>query len=121
MKKILVVDDCPVVLKVMDEMLTGLNYEVTTSHDGQDAVEKVEAASYNMIIVDMNMPRLNGIEFTKRAKQMPNCKFVPIVMLSSENDEEKISAAKQVGISTFLRKPVKESQLSTILNLVLGA
>ena len=121
MKKILVVDDCPVVLKMMDEMLTGLNYEVTTSHDGQDAVEKVEAASYNMIIVDMNMPRLNGIEFTKRAKQMPNCKFVPIVMLSSENDEEKISAAKQVGISTFLRKPVKESQLSTILNLELGA
>jgi CheY-like chemotaxis protein len=45
MKKILVVDDCPVVLKMMDEMLTGLNYEVTTSHDGQDAVEKVEAAS----------------------------------------------------------------------------
>ena len=121
MKKILVVDDCQVVLSMMDEMLTGLNYEVTTATDGLDACEKVEADNYNMIIVDLNMPRLNGVEFTKRAKQMPNCKFVPIVMLSAEEDEKKISEAKQVGISTFLRKPVNESQLSTILNVVLGA
>ena len=121
MKKILVVDDCQVVLTMMDEMLTCLNYEVTTAIDGLDACEKLEDDSYNMIIVDLNMPRMNGVEFTKRAKQMPNCKFVPIVMLSAEDDEEKISEAKQVGISTFLRKPVSESQLGTILNVVLGA
>jgi AmiR/NasT family two-component response regulator len=52
---------------------------------------------------------------------MPNCKFVPIVMLSSEEDAGKIAEAKRVGISTFLRKPVKEVQLKTILQVVLGA
>ena len=121
MKKILVVDDCQVVLNMMVDMLTGLNYEVATAVDGLDACKKLESERYDMIIVDLNMPNMNGIEFTKQAKQMPNCKFVPIVMLSGEDDEEKIAEAKQVGISTFVRKPVSERQLGPILNVVLGA
>jgi len=55
------------------------------------------------------------------AKKRPNCKFVPIVMLSSEEDEAKIAEAKQVVISTFLRKPVKELQLKIILQVDLGS
>jgi two-component system chemotaxis response regulator CheY len=54
------------------------------------------------------MPAMDGITFVQTAKQMLNCKFVPIIMLSSEEDEAKIAEAKQVGIFTFLRKPVKE-------------
>ena len=67
------------------------------------------------------MPVMDGIDFARQAKQSPNCKFVPIVMLSSEADETKIHQAKQVGISTFLRKPIKEGQLQMILKVVLGA
>jgi two-component system chemotaxis response regulator CheY len=120
-KKILVIDDSPVVLSMLDDMLTALNYEVTCAGNGLDGCGLIEANKYNMIITDLNMPGMDGVEFTKSAKQMQNCKFVPIVMLSGEHDEAKIAEAKSVGISTFLKKPVKENQLKTILQVVLGS
>ncbi len=120
-KKILVVDDSPSVLAILEDMLVDLGYEVTTAGDGKQACQLAEATRYDLIITDLTMPVMDGIAFVETAKKMPNCKFVPIVMLSSEDDEEKIAMAKKVGISTFLRKPIKEAQLKTILQIVLGS
>lgn len=74
-----------------------------------------------MIITDLNMPRMDGIEFVQQVKLLPNCKFVPIVMLSCESNDAKIAQAKQMGVSTFLSKPIKEAQLKTILQVVVGS
>lgn len=120
-KKILIVDDSPSVLAVLEDMLDDLGYEVATAIDGKKACQLLETVRYDLIITDLTMPVMDGIVFAQTAKQMPNCKFVPIVMLSSEDDEAKIAEAKKVGISTFLRKPVKEMQLKTILQVVLGS
>ena len=117
MKKILVLDDSPFLLTVIGDMLRNLNYDVTTVDNGKVACEKVESSRYDMIITDMNMPVMDGLEFTKRVKKYPNCKFVPIVMLSSEDNDEKISIAKKIGVSTFLKKPLNEKQLKTILQV----
>jgi len=120
-KKILIVDDSPSVLAILEDMLEELGYAVVTAGNGQQACQLLETNRYDMIITDLTMPVMDGIVFVQAAKQMPNCKFVPIVMLSSEEDEVKIAEAKKVGISTFLRKPVKEVQLKTILRVVLGS
>lgn len=120
-KKILIVDDSPSVLAVLEDMLEELGYAVASATDGKKACQMIELERFDLIITDLTMPVMDGIAFVQTAKKMPNCKFVPIVMLSSEEDEEKIAAAKQVGISTFLRKPVKEVQLKTILQVVLGS
>ena len=120
-KKIMIVDDSPSVLAILDDMLVDLGYEVTTADNGQQGCQLLETNRYDLIITDLTMPVMDGIIFVQTAKKMPNCKFVPIVMLSSEEDEAKIAEAKQVGISTFLRKPVKEVQLKTILQVVLGS
>jgi two-component system chemotaxis response regulator CheY len=120
-KKILIVDDSPSVLAVLEDMLDDLGYEVTAASNGQQACNLLETIRYDLIITDLSMPVMDGIVFAQTAKQMPNCKFVPIVMLSSEEDAVKIAEAKRVGISTFLRKPVKEVQLKTILQVVLGS
>ena len=120
-KKILIVDDSPSVLAILEDMLADLGYEVTAAGNGKQACQFLETNRYDLIITDLTMPVMDGIVFVKTAKQMPNCKFVPIVMLSSEEDEGKIAEAKKVGISTFLRKPVKEIQLKTILKVVLGS
>ena len=120
-KKIMIVDDSPSVLAILDDMLVDLGYEVTTADNGQQGCQLLENNRYDLIITDLTMPVMDGITFVQTAKQMPNGKFVPIVMLSSEEDEAKIAEAKQVGISTFLRKPVKEVQLKTILQVVLGS
>lgn len=119
-KKILILDDSPVVLSMLDDMLANLNYDVTPAENGIDACRQIEAQKFNLIITDLNMPGMDGIEFTRQAKQLPNCKFVPILMLSSENDVSRIDKARQMGISTFLRKPIKEGQLKTILQVILG-
>lgn len=120
-KKILIVDDSPSVLAILVDMLEDLGYEVATANDGKQACQLLETSRYDLIITDLTMPVMDGIVFAQTAKQMANCKFVPIVMLSSEEDETKIAEAKKVGISTFLRKPIKEMQLKTILKVVLGS
>ena len=120
-KKILIVDDSPSVLAILEDMLAELGYDVAAASDGQQACQLLETNRYDLIITDLTMPVMDGIAFAQTAKQMPNCKFVPIVMLSSEEDETKIAQAKKVGISTFLRKPIKEIQLQTILKVVLGS
>ncbi len=120
-KKILIVDDSPSVLAVLEDMLDDLGYEVTAASNGKQACQLLETNRYDLIITDLTMPVMDGIVFAQTAKQMANCKFVPIVMLSSEEDAGKIAEAKRVGISTFLRKPVKEVQLKTILQVVLGS
>ena len=120
-KTILIVDDSPSVLAILEDMLDGLGYGVTSVSNGKQACELLEINRYDLIITDLTMPVMDGIVFAQTAKQMPNCKFVPIVMLSSVEDEAKIAEAKRVGISTFLRKPIKELQLKTILQVVLGS
>jgi len=120
-KRILVVDDSPVVRAMMEDFLDDLNYEVSTAADGLEACRKVGENTYSLIITDLNMPGMDGIMFAQQAKQMPNCRFVPIVMLSSETDGTRITEAKKLGISTFLPKPVRENQLKSILQITLGA
>ena len=120
-KHILIVDDSPVVLAMLEDSLAGMGYRVTAAGNGKDALRQVETTKFDLIITDLSMPVMDGISFVKAAKQLPNCKFVPIVFLSSEEDEAKISEAKKAGASTFLRKPFKENQLRTILQVVLGA
>ena len=73
-----------------------------------------------MIISDMSMPVMDGLEFTRQIKKYPSCKFVPVVMLSSEKNKDKISETRKVGISTFLSKPLNEKQLKTILQITLN-
>jgi two-component system chemotaxis response regulator CheY len=120
-KKILIVDDSPVVLAMLEDALVGMGYDVTAAGNGQDGLRKIEASKFDLIITDLSMPVMDGIAFVKAAKQLPNCKFVPVVFLSSEEDETKITEAKRAGASTFLRKPFKENQLATILKVVIGA
>jgi len=119
-KKILVVEDSMFMRKVLCDLLREFNYDVTTADNGIDACKHVESTKYDMIITDLNMPVMDGLEFTKKAKLIPNCKFVPIVMLSGDDDDEKIARAKEIGVSTFLCKPVKEGQLKAILQITLG-
>ena len=82
-KTILIVDDSPSVLAVLEDMLEELGYDVATASDGKQACQLLEANRYDLIITDLTMPVMDGIVFAQTAKQMPNCKFVPIVMAST--------------------------------------
>lgn len=119
-KKILLVDDSPLILQLMTDMLDEFDHEVTALTCALQACERVESTKFDMIITDLNMPNMDGIEFARRAKQLPACKFTPIVMVSCEGNEERIAEAKQMGISTFLSKPVKDTHLKGMIQMTLG-
>ena len=106
---------------MLEDSLAGMGYAVTAAASGRDGLKQIEAVKFDLIITDLSMPVMDGIAFLKAAKLLPNCKFVPVVFLSAEEDAAKISEAKQAGASTFLRKPFKENQLRTILQVVLGS
>ncbi len=120
-KEILLVDDSPLCLSMLSDMLVEFEHEVTALTSALQALEKVsDGHQFDMIITDLNMPNMDGIEFVRRARQIPSCRFTPIVMVSSEGDEAKIVEAKQMGIATFLHKPVRESRLKGLIQLTLG-
>lgn len=120
MKKILIVDDSPFMLKVTEDMLTRSGYDVSTAKDGQEACSEVQSNKFDMIITDMNMPVMDGLELTQKVRTFPGCRFLPVLMVSGEGDEEKKTQAKKLGVSTFLSKPLDENKLKSILHIVLS-
>jgi two-component system chemotaxis response regulator CheY len=119
-KNILVLDDCRFTLNVLGDMLSDLDYDVTIVDNGRDACQKINSTLYDLIITDMNMPDMDGIEFAKQVRACPGCRFIPIVLISGEKNEDIISRAKKMGVSTFLSKPLKTAQLKAILQITLN-
>lgn len=119
-KTILIVDDSPSVRVLLADMLEEEGYKVVEAVDGYEAFKMVEYLKFDLIITDLSMPVMNGIEFIRLAKKQPLCRFVPIVVLSSEEDSRKVDEAKAAGASTYLIKPFKAPQLRAMLQVVLG-
>jgi two-component system, chemotaxis family, chemotaxis protein CheY len=119
-KTILIVEDSASMRAILADMLAAEGYSVMEAVDGQEAFKLVEYIQFDLIITDISMPVMDGIEFVTQAKKLPLCRFVPIVVLSGEDDTRKIEAAKRAGASTWLAKPFKANQLRAMLNLVLG-
>jgi two-component system chemotaxis response regulator CheY len=119
-KTILVVEDSPSVRAMLADMLENEGYKVMEAVDGYEALKMVEYLKFDLIITDLSMPVMDGIEFIRLAKKQPLCRFVPIVVLSSEEDSRKVDEAKSAGASTYLSKPFKEQQLRAMLKVVLG-
>jgi len=117
---ILIVEDSPSVRAMLADMLEAEGYKVMEAVDGYEAFKLVEYVKFDLIITDLTMPVMDGIEFIRQAKKLPLCRFVPIVVLSSEEDARKVDEAKKAGASTYLSKPFKEQQLRTMLKVVLG-
>ena len=86
-KTILVVDDSASLRQVVKMALTGAGYNVLEAGDGQAALALLDGRQINMVVCDVNMPVMNGIEFVKAAKQLPAYKFLPILMLTTESQE----------------------------------
>lgn len=117
--KILVVDDDKTTRKLLSLYLKGKGYEVVTAENGLDAIEKVGTESVNFILTDMNMPYMDGIEFTKNIKSDPVLKNIPVVMVTTEADEDERERAFKVGVDEYLVKPVNAEQVTEAVMKIL--
>ncbi len=110
-KTILVVDDSASLRQVVKMALTGAGYNVLEAGDGQAALALLDGRTINMVVCDVNMPIMNGIEFVMAAKQLPAYKFLPILMLTTESQEEKKEQGKAAGAKAWMVKPFAPTQL----------
>lgn len=110
-KTILVIDDSSSLRKVVGMALTGAGYNVIEACDGKEALALLDGRTINMAVCDVNMPNMNGIEFVAAAKKVAAYKFMPILMLTTESQEEKKEQGKAAGAKAWMVKPFSPTQL----------
>ena len=117
---ILTVDDSASIRMTTKITLTGAGYSVTEAVDGQDGLTKAKAGNYDLIVTDLNMPNMNGLEMIRALRQSPAHTGVPIIFLTTESDAEMKSQAKAAGATGWITKPFDPEQLVKIARKVLG-
>jgi two-component system chemotaxis response regulator CheY len=119
-KTIMVVDDSASLRQVVGIALKGAGYEVLEGCDGEDALAKLNGQKIHLIVSDVNMPRMDGISFVSAVKQMPNYKFTPVIMLTTESQEAKKREGQAAGAKAWVVKPFKpDVLLNAVQKLVL--
>ncbi len=119
-KVIMTVDDSASVRQMVSFTLKGAGYEVLEAVDGKDALSKLGGSGLHMVLTDLNMPNMDGIELIKTLRSDPAYKFIPIVMLTTESQAEKKQEGKTVGATGWIVKPFNPEQLLAVLKKVLG-
>lgn len=108
---IMVVDDSLTVRKVTGRLLEREGYRVLTAKDGVDALEQIKEAPPDIMLVDIEMPRMDGFDLTRSIRNDPRTAGVPIIMISSRTAEKHRNHAARLGVNAFLGKPYQEAEL----------
>ncbi len=109
MAKLLIVDDDPFVTESLKVGLGDRGHQVFAGHNGQEGVELVAELTPDLVIIDMTMPIMDGLEATEQIRQSSD---VPIIMLTAETDEEDIINALETGVDEYLSKPFRLNELA---------
>ncbi len=110
-KTVLIVDDSAATRQIASLVLKGGGYDLIESCDGVDALAKLEGQEVHLIISDINMPRMDGIDFVKKVREQPTLKFTPVVMLSVDSFEALRLEARNLGVKAWMVKPFDQKKL----------
>jgi two-component system chemotaxis response regulator CheY len=110
-KRILTVDDSASVRQMISFTLHKAGYDIDEAVDGRDALCKASQSKYDLIITDLNMPNMDGIELIASVRTTPGYSFVPILMLTTESNPEKKDAGRKAGATGWIVKPFNADQL----------
>jgi two-component system chemotaxis response regulator CheY len=119
-KTILTVDDSPSIRRMVRMTLQEAGYDVIEGIDGQDGLEKATSSRVDAIIVDQNMPRLDGIGMIRALRQHPNGQGVPVVVLSTESEDSLKQQAREAGALGWMVKPFTQDKLLAVVRKVAG-
>lgn len=118
--RILVVDDVPVNLVVVEKMLDSIGYQVESVSNGFDAVEAVKAKHYDLIFMDIQMPQMDGYETTRQIRALgPVASSIPIVAITANTQDGDREACIEAGMNDYIAKPFVKKQLARLLDLYL--
>ncbi len=118
-KTIMTTDDSASVRQMVSFTLRRAGYTVLEAADGQETLTKIAATPVDMLITDLNMPGIDGIELIKRVRAQAQYRFIPIIMLTTESQTEKKMQGKAAGASGWIVKPFTPEQLIAVVSKVL--
>ena len=118
-KKILVVDDSPMIRRIVGLILKEEHYDVLTAENGLVACEMAKANKPDLIVMDVKMPVMNGIEATTRIKADAETANIPVLIFTSLGSEEDILMAQETGVNGFLNKPISREELKSTVSALL--
>lgn len=120
MKKILAVDDSISIRKSISFILSSEGYEVVEAEDGADGLAKAKTDKFNLVITDINMPNMDGIQLIKELRKLPDYKFAAIIALTTENQQSKMQEGKEAGATGWIVKPFDSAKLIAVVKKVIG-
>jgi two-component system, chemotaxis family, chemotaxis protein CheY len=111
---VLIVDDSAAIRKILHRVLVQADLPLGPVHeanDGREALEKMRAARIGLVLSDINMPNMDGIEFLGSVKRNDALKSIPIVMITTEGSQERVLQALKLGAAGYVRKPFTAEQI----------
>ena len=119
-RKILAVDDSVSIRKSISFIFGQENFEVVEAENGADGLSKANADKFGLIITDINMPIMDGIQFIKELRNTAEHKFTPIIVLTTENQESKMQEGKAAGATGWIVKPFSSEKLIAVVKKIIG-
>ncbi len=117
--KIMIVDDCQTTRKLLGHYLKTRGYSVVFAENGLDALEKLGADTVNLVLTDLNMPYMDGMELIKTLRSDPGLSDIPILMVTTENDESERCSALDNGADGYIVKPVSGDAIAQNIKSIL--
>ncbi|MFL5522029.1 MAG: response regulator, partial [Gemmatimonadales bacterium] len=112
---VMVVDDSLTVRKITSRMLTREGFEVATAKDGVDALQQLQDIKPDCILLDVEMPRMDGFEFARNVRADAKTRSIPIIMITSRTADKHRNHALELGVNEYMGKPYQEDQLLVLI------
>ena len=116
---ILTVDDSSTMRQMIAFTLKGANFDVLEAGDGVHALEVAQGRKLDLIITDVNMPRMDGITLVQRLRALPEFRFTPILVLTTESDASMKQKGKEAGATGWIVKPFSPEKLMDVVHKVI--
>jgi len=117
--KIMIVDDCSTTRKLLGHYLKTRGYSVVYAKNGLDALEKIGPELVNLVMTDLNMPYMDGMELIKTLQADPALSEIPVLMVTTENDDAERTQALSYGASGYVVKPIMGDELADNIKSIL--
>ena len=121
MAKIFIVDDDPLITSLFEKLVQGDGHQVVGVNNSWTAIEKIKEEAPDVILMDIMMPKVNGVELCRMIKAAPDIKHIPVIMVSALSDKGTQNDSFNAGAADFLVKPVKKNQLLKKLDAILNS
>lgn len=116
MANVMLVDDSPTILASVGQLIRSAGYAVAEANCAEAALKEFSAGKkFDLIITDFNMPGMNGADLIRAARKLPNCRFTPILVLTTESKQARRDEAREAGATGWIVKPVESAKLIAAL------